>query len=68
MLTHAYNPSMLGTKARESGIRDHPQVCGEFEAMLGYMRPCLKTKGEVGGCCRIEYLFNYVKMYFIFVL
>ena len=30
-----------------SEVQGHPQVCREFTASLGYMRPCQKERGEV---------------------
>lgn len=38
-----------------SGIQGQPQVYGNFQASLGYQRPCLKDKNETFFC----YLFLY---------
>lgn len=31
-----------------SGIKDHVQLSGKWEARLGYVRPCLKKKEKEG--------------------
>ena len=34
----------LGSGGGETGIQDHLGIHSKFDASLGYMRPCLKTK------------------------
>lgn len=35
-------------EAGESEVQGHPQQCGDLEAILGYVSPCLKTEKEWG--------------------
>jgi hypothetical protein len=39
---HAYS-----TSPGESEIRGHPCLLNEFEASLGYRKPCLKTNKKI---------------------
>lgn len=42
----AWNSSIWEEEAGESEIRGLPQLLSEFEANLGYMRPCLNRKKQ----------------------
>lgn len=42
MVAHAYNPNTQELEA--GGVQDHPWLCVKFEASMGYMGPCFKTK------------------------
>lgn len=44
MLVHIHSPSEVKTGGLEA--QDHPPPHSEFQASLGYMRPCLKKRNQ----------------------
>ena len=45
---HPCNSSTQKIEVRGSEVQGHSQLRGEFEANLGYMRPCLKEINDQG--------------------
>lgn len=43
-MIHVYNPNTQETGTGGLGVQGHPQLRTEFEASLGYVILCLKTK------------------------
>lgn len=44
MMVQTFNLSSLEAEAGESGIQSPPWLHSNFDASLGYMRPCLQKK------------------------
>ena len=51
-MVHICHPSTWEMEAGGSGVQGHPWLHSEFEASLGYMRPCLKTINSTGDILR----------------
>lgn len=45
---HAYDPSTEEIEAEGSEVQGRPQLYSKFKACMGYMRPFLKRRTDIG--------------------